>query len=356
MKKYLLLLLFGFYSGSLMAQDLVNLGTLIQGGVEDGNKLVDAYIKPLNKAIVFGLTNVDYTQIRKDRAHRLTLSLKLANINIPTEDLTFDVTKLDLQNFEPKDPAKVMTPTVFGDSLQYITLVSKEKDLLGRPLIEFDTPGGSQSSSMPLPFLGAAYRFEYTNLTGQFIPYITVPGSDFKVGMLGLGIQQDLALFIKSLRDKNYGISVQGGGSYLYGHSNLDIQPGEVYSPVTIDGNTTGPYDNQVIDIYYTSFNLAVYFNYDLTRHFSFFAGAGYNAGSVSILVKGTYPVYVADPTGSGSVVAEDIDDPLDISNTYDRQKYELGIRGDWSKFYVQVNYNIADYGGLGLNLGYKML
>ena len=338
------------------AQNLVDTGALIQGGVEDGSKLVEAYVKPLNKAIVFGLSDVTYSKIKRDDKHHLTLNLKLAYISIPKEDWTYDVTKLNLQHFEPKEADKIMAQTVFGDSLKSITLVSKEKDLLGRPLIEFDTPSGSQKSAMPLPFVGATYRLKYTNLSFNFIPYIAIPDSDFKVGMLGIAVQQDLALFVKSLQDKSYGISVQGSGAYLYGHSDLDIQPGEIHTPVSITGHTTGPYDNQEINVGYTSINFAAYFDYNLSEHINIFAGGGVNLGSSHIMVTGTYPVYAADPSGTGSVVADDIHDPLDIQNTFSRSKLELGIRGDWNRFFVQVNYSPSTYGGLGLNLGYKML
>jgi len=355
MKKIFVLLLLLVVPG-IYAQDLLNTGALIQGGVEDGNKLVEAYVKPLNKAIVFGLSDVTYTKIKKDQKHRLLLSVKLAYVGIPQEDLSYDVTKLDLKHFEPKDADKIMAQTVFGDSLQSITLVSKEKDLLGRPLIEFNTPTGSQKSGMPLPFLSATFRLKYTNLSFNAIPYINIPDSDFKVGMLGVGVQQDLAMFVKSLQDIPFGISIQASGAFLYGHSDLDIQPGGITSPVTINGSTPGPYDNQEISINYTSINLGAYVDYDLTEHFSVFAGAGFNAGSSNIKVTGTYPVYTTDPTGFLSVDVDDVHDPLDISNTFSREKFELGVRGDWNRFFVQLNYNMSTYGGIGLNLGYKLL
>ncbi len=344
------------WSLNTMAQDLINTGALIQGGVEDGSKLVEAYIKPLNKAIVYGLSDVTYTKIKKEQKRKLLLSIKLAYIGIPKEDWTYDVNKLNLEHFEAKDPNQTIAQTVFGDSLKTITLVSKEKDLLGRPLIEFDTPAGSQKSGMPLPYIGATYRLTYTNLSFNFVPYVQIPDSDFKVGMFGAGIQQDLGLFVEGLKDKNYSISVQASGAYLFGDSDLDIKPGEIYTPVGINGQTNGPYDNQNIKINYTSFNIAGYFDYNLNKHYSIFTGIGYNFGSSNISVNGRYPVYAADPTGTGSVVAEDIDDPLDITNTFSRSKVELGARADWNRFYVQLNYTIATYGGLGINLGYKML
>ena len=354
--KKLINLFFIIISFQSYSQYLVDTGALIQGGVEDGEKLVEAYIKPLNKAIVFGLSDVNYSKIKKDDKYHLELNVKLAYISIPQKDWTYDVTKLNLKNFEPKEADKVMAQTVFGDSLKSITLVSKDKDLLGRPLIEFDTPTGSQKSAMPLPFAGATFRLKYTNLTLNFIPYVPIPDSDFKVGMMGGAVQQDLGMFVKALRDKTYGISLQGGGAYLYGNSHLDIKPNGITSPVTPTGHTTGPYDNQEINIAYTSINFAAYFNYNLGKHLDFFAGAGYNMGSSSIKVEGRYPVYTSDPSGMGSVVAEDIDDPLDIYNNFNRTKFDFGVRGDWKHLFFQVNYSPDAYGGLGFNIGYKML
>lgn len=340
----------------IYSQYLVDTGSLIQGGVEDGSKLVEAYIKPLNKAIVYGLSDVNYSKIKREDDYHLEINIKAAYISIPGDDWTFDVTKLNLKDFEPKDPGDIMAQTVFGDSLKSITLVSKAKNMLGEPLIEFDMPTGSQKSAMPLPFAGITLRLKHTNLSFNFIPYVSVPDSDFKIGMLGGAIQQDLAPFIKSLQDKAFGISLQAGGAYLLGNSQLDIKPGQIYTPVTITGHTTGPYDNQEINIVYTSLNFAAYFDYSLGKHINIFAGAGFNSGTSNIKVEGTYPVYMADPAGFGSVVAEDIEDPLDIKNNFNRAVVDFGIRGDWKHLFFQINYSPVTYGGLGFNLGYKML
>ncbi len=354
MRKLLLLLIISVHYFNF-AQHLVNTGNLIQGGIEDGSKLVDAYIKPLNKAIVFGLSNVTYSKIEKQKKHKLSFSAKLAYTGIPKKELTYDVTKIGLKNFEPKDPDEIMAQTVLGDSLKHVVLVSKDKDFLGRPLIEFKTPGGSQKKAIPLPFLGITYHFNHAHMTLNFIPYVNLPDSDFKIGMIGLNYIQDLSVMFKSLKKKPFGLSVGIHGAYLFGHSALNIKPGGIYSPVTISGNLSGPYDNQTINISYLSYFLAIYPDYELNEHFSLFSGIGFNAGHAYIQVKGTYPVYASDPAGVGSVIAEDIEDPLNLFNTYFRVKIEMGIRGDWNRFYVQLNYNLASYGGLAVNLGYKL-
>ncbi len=340
---------------SMFSQELLNSGNLINAGIEDGAKLVEAYIEPINKAIVFGLSDVTYTKIKREDDKRLLLSVKMAYVSVPEEDLTFDVRKIGLRYFEPENPDKVMAQSVFGDSLKYITLVSKDKDLLGRPLISFDTPGGGQTKALPLPFIGATYRLKHTNLSFNLIPYISIPGSDLKIGMLGVSVQQDLAMFIESMQDKPLGISLQGGGAFLFGNAALDVVPGGIVSPVTITGNPTGPYDNQEVNISYSSFNFAAYVDYTIKEKFTFFAGGGVNTGTANIDVTGRYPVYTTDPSGFGSVVAEDIDDPLSISSSFSRLKFEIGARADFNRFFLQINYNMANYGGLGMQLGYKM-
>ena len=354
MKKIVLVLALSI-SFSVFSQQVINSGSLIKLGEDEGAKLIEAYVTPINKAIVYGLSDVTYTKIKKDQKRRLLLSLKMAYVMVPESDLTFDVTKIGLKYFEPEDPNKTIAQSIFGDSLKYITLVSKEKNLSGEPLIKFNTPGGGQSDALPLPFAGATYRLKYTNLSVNFIPYISVPDSDLKIGMFGLSLQQDLAMFIKALQDKPLGISIQGGGAALYGGASLDVTPGGVTLPVTVSGSQAGPYDDQRVNIYYLSFNVGAYVDYTLKNRITFFAGYGLNTGKSRIQVSGRYPIYKSDPLNTTSVVAEDVVDPLDISNSFSRTKIEFGARVDFDRYYIQVNYNMADYGGLGINLGYKM-
>ena len=85
------------------------------------------------------------------------------------------------------------------------------------------------------------------------------------------------------------------------------------------------------------------------------FGGIGFVGGQSSLKLVGKYPIYTSDPTGSVSVVAEDVEDPLDIQDTYSQPFAEAGIRGDWKHFYVQLQGNLGIYSGGGLTVGYKI-
>lgn len=351
------LVAFIFFSVALNAQQIINSGSLIQGGIEDGEKLIEAYLTPINKAIVFGLSDVTYTKFKTEKdSKKITIGVKMAYVPIPTDELTYDVSKLDLQYIEAKDPSKTIAQTVFGSDTKTITLASKQKDFLGRPVFEFESPAGGGKSALTLPFLGINYRMDKTNIGLNLIPYVTVPDSDIKVAMVGMNIQQNLASFIESFKEKPYSLSLQASYAYLFGNSDLNVKPEGVVVPVTITGNHTGPYDNQESKIKYSSLQFGTYFDYVLAEKYTFFGGVAYNMGTSRIQVLGTYPIYGEDPSNTGAVVAEDVEDPIDISNKFNRVKFELGARADWKSIYIQLNYNIATYGGIGINLGYKMM
>ncbi len=353
MKKHIVFVLLFLSYHLISGQILTHSGEMIKAGLEDGPKLVNAYLTPLNKVIIFGLSDVSYSRPKKNSSTRLLLSAKMAYVIVPEKDLTFDVTQIGLTHFVPENPHEVMAQTILGDSLRHITLVSKEKNLMGKPLIKFKTPGGKQYPSMLLPFLGITYRFSSANLIFNFIPYVPLPTTGMKVGMAGIYYQQDMSGIIHSLKGKRLGMSMQIGGAFFYGHSHLEVKPGGISTPVTITGNATGPYDNQNLNAYYMSLYAGMYLDYSLGEKFTLFVGSGTNYGYSRIMLTGRYPIYISDPMGFGSVVAKDVDDPLDITGNYFRYKIEAGGRLEFEKFYLQLVYNAGPYGGGGLSLGY---
>ncbi len=357
MKKRTFLFVFLFPLFTAFSQQVGGSGNFIQGGVEDGEKLIHAYITPINKTIVFGLSNTSYTKnrYREDQA-KLLISLQLAYVNIPEEDKTYDISQLQLQYLEAKDPDQSIAQTVFGDSLKSVVIATKKKDIFGRRLFEFNTPTGGQANAIPLPHIGLTYRMKKTNLDFGLIPYVKIPDSDLKLGMLRAGFQQNLTAFIESLQESPLGLNLQASAGIFYAHTPLNVKPEGFFIPISpITGSHTGPYDNQELNIFYTSFQLSFYVNYTLFDTIDLFAGAGYNMGNSRILLSGKYPVYVADPTGSASLVADDVVDPLDMEDAFSRIKYDMGARFDFSKFYLQLNYNMTTYGGVSAGFGYKL-
>ena len=364
--KRILLFALAFLAITLgQAQYLVNSADLIQGGVDDGVKLISAYILPMNRAMMVGMNNTAFTRISyKDDDSHFNFSVRTSLVAIPEADRAFDVKDLNLQNVHPEDPNQTIAQTVFGDSLSQITLVSNQTiydttynpypTITKKPLFKLNTLDGSGYHAMPIPYMNAAYRLKYTNFAVGFIPWITIPKSDVRVVLYSLSVHQDLAWFIKGLQDKPLAITLLGGYYHFYAHTDLDVQPEDIAFTMSFTNNAHGPYDNQEVKINYNSMFFSAAVSYTL-KNFTFYGLTGYNTGTSHVQVLGNYPVYVTDPMGVGSMTLEDVTDPMDETDSYARIKYSAGVQFDFlGMFYAQANYTFADYGGLGAAVGFR--
>ena len=145
-----------------------------------------------------------------------------------------------------------------------------------------------------------------------------------------------------------------GGGLFLFkGSSDLDVKPGDVKVNLPITNDTKGPYDNQELKIGYTGFYGTAYATMKMTI-FTPFVGIGFNAGTSSFDVNGTYPVYAQSAGSFVGVRAHDIENPVSSSENYARLKLEAGGRFDFGRFFAQASYTFANYGGLGGSLGVR--
>ncbi len=372
-KNTFLISLFLLFSAYIPAQTLINTGNLLQGGIDDGVIMINAYITPLNRSIMVGMNNSYYnTLYNDDNEKRFSFSITSSFINIPTEDQTFNINSLGLKNIAA-DPHNSIAQTIFGDS-STIILYSRDSILDqsqipgggnggggGFPLKSVNTVdsvasytlnsiSGSDIHMLPLPTLNFTYKFNFGNISAQVLPYFSTNTTIFS---WGLNWEQDLSLIIPPLQNKKLKATVGIGYYNFYLRNHLEVNPDGVTVPYSLDGEPTGPYDNQELKMKYSS----IYFNATLAysiRNITIWGGTGYNIGFSNVKILGTYPIYSSDPSGNASVSLTDIDDPMDESDSFSRLRASLGARLDLDMLYFQTNYTIGAYGGLGIAIGIK--
>ena len=356
--------------GNLFSQSLTNTGQLLQGGIDDGVKMVNAYILPLNRAMSVGLNNSNFNTLYNGDGKRFSLSFNTSLISIPTEDQTFDVNQLGLENIAAQ-PGNSIAQTVFGsndsiplysrDSIPDTSFIPGGGNGGGLPfksinnvdsvsIFSFSSITGSDIHLLPLAYLSFTYKFNFGNLSAEVLPYYS---SETTVISWGINWQQNLSMFIPNLKDKPFTISSTIGYYSFYLRNQLDVQPDDVTVPYTLTGDAIGPYDNQELKMNFSSIYLSFQSTYTIKK-FTFWGTLAYNYGFSNIKVLGRYPIYGSDPTGTASVSLTDIDDPMDESDHYSRFKAAIGTRFDISRYYIQANYTIASYGGLGIALGIR--
>ncbi|HHB77865.1 MAG TPA: hypothetical protein ENK85_01375 [Saprospiraceae bacterium] len=352
MKKILVLLfvLGTYYAGH--AQKLVGVGKMVQGGVADGEKLLDAYLLPVNRAMIVGLNNSGFSgAYDSEDEHRFSLSLNMSLISVPTADKTFNVNDLALESVEPKEPTHSIAQTAFGDSTS-IKLVSK----FGIGSVRYfsiNTLEGSEQNALPLPYLQATYRPGKGTIGFQVIPPVILPKSDIRVWLAGANFYENMEGVLPFMEALPFDIYFGGGVFIFKGHSKLDVEPGDVKVNLPITNDTKGPYDNQELKIGYTGFYGTAYATMKINI-FTPFVGIGFNSGSSTFDVIGTYPVYAKSPGSFIGIRAKDVENPISSSSTYSRIKLEAGGRFDFGRFFAQASYTLANYGGLGGSLGIR--
>ena len=350
--KTFLLVLVNLFLGTALAQETSQTGDFIQGGIADGNKLIDAYTAPLNKAVIFSLGESGYAGFYLAGNNKFSIGIKTVFLMAPESERTFHVNDLGLQTLEASDPHNDKAQTIFGDSTSYVYIQSKRK-ILGQPAFKFKSPTGSGYPGFPIPYIDMHYHAGNWNLSLGVIPLVPVPTTDLNIFMVRTGLQYNLTS-LAGLNGDRSELSATASAAYFHGYSYLDVKPGKVSANSLIPGSHNGPYDNQRFLIDYTSFSLSTHYAYLLGKHWRIFAGAGVVGGTSSLKLKGTYPVYETDPSGTVGIVAKDIEDPLDIPNFYGTAFAEAGLRADWNKWYLQFQGNLGNYMGGSLALGYK--
>lgn len=352
MKKIWILVLLVGLGYSVYAQKLVGVGKLIQGGVSDGEKLLDAYLLPVNRAMIVGMNNSGFNgAYEEEDEHRFSLSLNMSLISIPGADKRFNVNDLHLESVEPEDSQNAIAQTAFGDSTS-IQLVSKY-GVGSLRYFSINTLEGSEQNAMPLPYLNASYRLKNGTFGVQVIPPVIIPESDIRVWMVGANFYENMEGIFPFMESLPFDVHL-GGGLFLFnGHSDLDVKPDDVKVNLPITNDTEGPYDNQELLIGYTGFYGTAYATMKMNV-FTPFVGVGFNAGASTFDIKGTYPVYAKTPGSFVGVRAEDIENPVSSNENYARIKFEAGGRFDFGRFFAQASYTLANYGGLGGSVGLR--
>ena len=336
----------------LHAQKLVGVGKLIQGGVADGEKLVNAYLLPVNRALMTAANNggLPLSSRPRDDKH-FSLSVHYLPVYIPSRDRQFDVRDLSLESVEPASADQTTAQTAFGDSSS-IALVSKY-GVGNLRYFSIRTQPGSEKKSLPLPYMQLAYSGRIGDARIRLIPPVYIPESDVRIWLAGPEMQLRLNALWPALESLPLDLHIQAGAYVMHARADLNVRPDDatVYLPLTSDAQ--GPYDDQRIRIDYLGYYAAAYAGKQLGI-LSVFAGAGINRGHTAFRVLGTYPVFVTVPGALVGIRAKDLTDPVSSATAYSRVKVEVGGRLHLGRFYLQGAYTFAAYGGPSVGIGVR--
>lgn len=351
----------GFSFQNSSAQ-LTDLGRLLSGGIDDGGKLLEAYLAPFPKA--FGATlNAGWYNTAKTHSvlgFDLTFSLNVAFI--PDEAKYFNPNDLNLSPFANiSGPAQ--TPTFSGSSkaersrLEYMETINNEPVTLA----SFTLPEGTGVGFIPAPALQLSIGLPAeTDIIGRFVPEVKF-GDYGNMGLWGIGVKHSLKQWIPAVkRLPLVNFSVMAGYTKFYTGANINFVPADINA---VD-NTTAEvsFDNQKMDFGVGSFTANLLASVDIP-FFTAYGGLGINSTTTNLKMSGWYPLPVVNQDNPENIFTEvtngsALKDPIDfrIGGDYEgiQPRVTAGVKIKLTVFRIHFDYTWSNYsvvtGGIGFS------
>lgn len=329
-------------------------GDFLKGGIDDGLKLVEAYISPYAKAFGAGFNSAWYNTANTHKFGGFDLTLSVSAGMVPASDKTFDLSSLGFEKLQLADPANYVAPTVAGskNSGPALELVQNFGPGLDIPIVEFNSPEGTGWGVVPAPMLQAGIGMPLgSELKIRYIP--KTPIGEGSMSLLGGGLMHSISQYIKALNLLPVNVSLFGGYSKLSSEIPFSLKP-DSYAYMT----EFGPSDflDQFVAVDVAAWNVSVIGSVDIPL-VSGFVGLGYAKNSTIIDLKGNIPIPFADPLLSlvGPVyddahVETDIDE-IKIEN-FSGLRFNIGGKLKLGVFTIGVDYTRAQYNVFTAGMG----
>ena len=335
MKKLIILISFIFFSQSNFAQQ--NLNDLLAAGVNDAKRFSEGYLLPATNGLAYGISSGWFNNAKTPKKYGFELSIIGNTSFIKDENKVFEMKTEDYTNIEfPNDIDSQNVATALGHNNPDITvLVTYDGEFgLTEEEVELTLPTGIGSSNVnliPTAFLQGSFTlFEGTQIKGRFFPKVET--EDVKIGLYGIGIQQEFTTWLPE--DSNFPLAISGLVSYTHLDANYDFTNTEV-----VDG------ENQQVQTNVNSllFQLIAGTNFKVLN---FYGAVGYLSATSETDLLGTYRV------SDGILFSEEIIDPFSVDSKTNGVTATLGANVKAGFFGINASYTLADFdtASLGIN------
>jgi len=389
MKKHLLKatailsIAFLFTSQNALAQDQV--GEFLKSGVDDGNKLINAYMSPMMKGFAQGLNDGWYNTAKPLGLGGFDIKFNLGASIVPAADQSFNMNNLGL-NTDPNKARFVMPngsdpnlPTLYGTKNSNSPWVDVMSRITYTPPIGSSITKDTAIAKLQLPTgLGVPYTpslpmiqlsvglIKKTEVSLRFFPQTQV--GSFKAGIFGIGFKHDIKQWIPVIKNMpGWDWSVFAG----YTSFNSEFVMGQLLSSNT-DTTNYNPdpsikYDNQKLTFSGNGMTVGTIISKKLL-FFTPYIGVNYAYSTVNMKLEGNYPIPVPNdkyqpiPTSMGGTNYNphttkilNAADPINITGTVSNFRANVGFRLKILLLTISGEYSIGTYNTATLSLGLNM-
>ena len=362
-----------------MAQD--DAASIVKGGIDDANKLGDAYLSPLLKSFGAGLNGGWFNTAKPHGIGGFDITISANTPFAPSSDQTYDVSQLGLQKIRPTGPNTV-SPTFFGKDKEgpEVGIFAKSPATNQDTMISrFNLPQGIGAHFIPVPTVQFNVGVGFgTEVAVRFFPTITMGSTT--VGLFGFALKHDIKQWIPGVKTMPFDMSVMFGYTSVKSSFKIDALQNPGSDSVTYNPNPTADYaSTQKLELNSSGWTTNLLISKKLGP-ITPYLGVGYQTSNSTLKMSGHYAIADVNPTfdptkgyykdpntgivnpnynannqNSHPMVVKTISDPVSIEEKNSGFRTTLGVRiklavitihGD----YTFANYNVASV-GVGLNL-----
>lgn len=314
------------------AQD--DLEDLLVESVEDGRKLVGAYISPFMKSISLGMNQGWYNTAKAHKIAGLDLTITMNGMTVPDDERMFNPATLGLTQVEldPSSPGYPEMPTILGSEDRPVLRLQDDpsKTFEGPPGLGLKENLGVNFVPVPIAHLGIGLP-KGTDLKIRFTPTLEFDdATTFKI--FGIGIMHDIKQWIPGVKLMPFDLSGFVGFTRLTLESQLDADNPENLDQMgvfSINATTVQGIISKKLSI------LTVY------------GGVGYNIARSNIALTGKY-----DLNGDNDEDDEFETNPVDLQFGASGPRLTAGMRLKLAVLTLHADYTVQKYKCLTVGIG----
>lgn len=335
MKKTIVIL--GLLLTNQLSWSQENLNELLAAGVGDAKTFASDYILPATDGLAYGISSGWFNNAKVRKKYGFELSIVGNTSFIKDENKAFEMNVSDYENirFPDNSPSKNVATTLGHNDPDVTVLVTYDDPIFGSQEVELTLPtgiGASNVNLIPTAFLQGSFNvFEGTQIKARFFPKVET--EDVKVGLYGIGIQQEFTALLPA--DNLFPVAISGLVSYTHLDANYDFTNTEV-----VDG------ENQQVQTNVNSllFQLIAGTKFEVIN---VYGAVGYLSADSKTDLLGTYRV------SDGVLFSEEIVDPFTVDSKTSGVTATLGANLKLGVFGINASYTLAEFdtASLGLNL-----
>ncbi len=336
MKKIFITFVFATLTYASQAQDL-DLGSFLEGGVEDGNKLMQSYLEPVFVGFGYAMNAGWYNTGKPHKVAGFDLTINVNAAQVPTSAQYFTINPSDYNNLTtaPAERGQTQYPTILGPNLRagdipYLVFNENTADEYDDIKISAPTGLGMEEvigfNAVPAPAVQVGIGLiKNTELKIRLVPEQTFgdPGQEFSTKLFGLGVMHDVKQWIPGIKNLPFDLSGFFAFSKMTNRMNLDSNLPDNVGEFDVSGTTF-----QAI----VSKKLAI---------LTLYGAVGYSSSNVKFNMKGEYATETATFT-----------DPISLEYSNGGFRANIGARIKLLIFTFHAAYAVAEYNTVNAGFG----